>query len=273
MYVCSLHEKQCPCRLCSIARDSDLEVRSSGDCFDIQFLPLSTAALQSSGPLGSPSLLVSCPPEHQSRKERWAAVSYLDKEKVFPRIDNAKTSTSRETTRSPARQFAARSLLVSCPPGTMVSSYRRSSRSLLDANSSGCLFGKAAHSPGFVPVWCLPEQQSLESDEPPDSLLPLLRRFFGAPGSHMHTLSVSHPTGVHQRHFFLLVTRKVNCSRNLKKVTANISSTFCMLQGSTNSVCGLSTSSALVLHVHLRRHGGPRVNRSRSAAPGNACGR
>ena len=63
--------------------------------------------------------------------------------------------------------------------------------------------------------------------------------------------------------------RKVNCSQNLKKVTANISSTFYMLQGSTDSVCSLSTSSALVSHVHLRPHGGPRVNRSRSAAPGN----
>ena len=70
-----------------------------------------------------------------------------------------------------------------------------------------------------------------------------------------------------------LFTRKVNCSRNLKKVTANNSSTFCMLQGSTDSVCGLSTCSALVSHVHLRPHGGPRVNQSRSAAPGNACGR
>ena len=100
-----------------------------------------------------------------------ASMCSLDKEKVFPRIDNAETSTSRETTRSPARRFAARSLLVSCPPGTMVSSYvyRRSSHSLLAANSSGCLFGKAAHSPGFVPVWCLPEQESLESDKPPGS--------------------------------------------------------------------------------------------------------
>ena len=44
------------------------------------------------------------------------------------------------------------------------------------------------------------------------------------------------------------------------------------LQGSTDSVCGLSTSSALVSHVHLRPHGGPHINRSRSAAPGNACG-
>ena len=59
--------------------------------------------------------------------------------------------------------------------------------------------------------------------------------------------------------------------RNLKKVTANISSTFCMPQGSTDSVCGLSTSSALASHVHLRQHGGPRVNRSRSAAPGNVA--
>ena len=43
MYVCSLHEKECPCRL---------GVRSSGDCFDIQFLLLSAAALQSEWPIG-----------------------------------------------------------------------------------------------------------------------------------------------------------------------------------------------------------------------------
>ena len=49
-----------------------------------------------------------------------------------------------ETTRSLARRFAARSLLVSCPPSTMVSSYRCSSLSLLAATCSGCLFGKAA---------------------------------------------------------------------------------------------------------------------------------
>ena len=48
--------------------DSDPGVRSSGDCFDIQFSLLSAAALQSSGPLGSHALLVSSQPEHQSRK-------------------------------------------------------------------------------------------------------------------------------------------------------------------------------------------------------------
>ena len=68
MYVCSLHEKECPCRLCSIAH-----VTVTWGCalqVTVQFLLLSAAALQSSGPLGSHALLVSCPPEHQSRKER-----------------------------------------------------------------------------------------------------------------------------------------------------------------------------------------------------------
>ena len=138
-----------------------------------------------------------------------ASVCSLDKEKVFPRINNAETSTSRETTRSPARRFAARSLLVSCPPGTMVSSYRRSSLSLLAANSSGCLFGKAAHSPGFVPVWCLPEQESLESDEPPGSCC---HCFAGQP--YAYAVSVS-PEWCSPASLLPLVTRKVNCSRSL----------------------------------------------------------
>ena len=208
MYVCSLHEKECPCRLCSIAhvtvtRGCALQVTvstSNSCCCPLQLFRVVAhwVAMR--------SWSLNCPPEHQSRKERWAAISFH----VFPRqrksliTSKSPTSTSRETTRSPTRRFAARSLLVSCPPDTMVSSYRRSSLSHLAANISGCLFGKAAHSPGFVPVWCLPEQESLESDEPPGCLLPVLRRFFGAPGSHMHTLSVSHPTGVRQRHHFFL---------------------------------------------------------------------
>ena len=163
-----------------------------------------------------------------------ASMCSLDKGKVSRRIVNAETSTSRETTRSPARRFAARSLLVSCPPGTMVSSYKRSSLSLVAANSSGCLFGKAAHSPGFVPVRCLPEQESLESDEPPGSCC------------HCYAVSLERRAAICIRSRCLtrlvfasegrLVTRKVNCSRSLKKVTANISSTFCTLQGSTDSV-------------------------------------
>ena len=141
------------------------------DCFDIQFLLLSAAALESSGPLGSHALLVSRPPEHQSRKERWAAVSFLDKEKVFPRIDNAETSTSRETTRSPARWFAARSLLVSCPPGTMVSSYRRSSLSFLAASlrNEGSLSWFRAR---LVPAWTGVSWERWAAR----FLLPLLRR-------------------------------------------------------------------------------------------------
>ena len=125
--------------------DTDLGVRSSGDSFGIQFLLLSAAALQSSGPLGSQrswSLVHLNTSLERSVQPPLASMCSLDKEEVFPRIDNAEIT---ETTRSPARRFPARSLLVSCPPGTMVSSYRRSSLSLVAANSSDCLFGKAAH--------------------------------------------------------------------------------------------------------------------------------
>ena len=168
-----------------------------------------------------------------------ACMCSLDKENLFPRIDNAEItdsiSTSRETTRSPARLFAARSFLVSCPPGTMVSSYRRSSLSLLAANSSGCFFGKASHSPGSVPVWCLHEQESLESDEPPGSLN----------CCHCSAVSLERWAGICIccRCLTGLVFANVITSfsgntkgklfTKLKKVTANISSTYCMLQGST----------------------------------------
>ena len=180
-----------------------------------------------------------------------ASMCSVDKEKVFPRIDNAETSASRETTRSPARRFAARSLLVSCPPGTMVSSYRRSSLSLdlLAANSCGCLFGKAAHSLVSCPSGACLNRSLLRamSRQVPAATSPQ--------GSHMLCIRCRCLTDWCSPALLLpSVTRKVNCSRSLKKVTANISSTFsgfCTLQGSTDSVCGLSTSSALVSHVHL----------------------
>ena len=105
----------------------------------------------------------------------------------------------------------------------MVSSYRLSSLSLLAANSSGCLFGKRAHSPGFVPVWCLPEQESLESDEPPGSCC-----HCSAGQPYAYAVGVS-PDWCSPASLLPLVTRKVNCSRSLKKLTANISST-CALQ-------------------------------------------
>ena len=174
MYLCSLHEKECPCCLCSIAHVTvtwgcALQVTvstSKSCCCPLQLFRVVAPHWVAMRFLSLIRLNTSL---ERSVEPPLASMCSLDKEKVFPRIDNAETLTSRETTRSPARRFAARSLLVSCPPGTMVSSYRRSSLSLLAANSSGCLFGKAAHPPGFVPVWCQPEQESLESDEPPGS--------------------------------------------------------------------------------------------------------
>ena len=167
MYVCSLHEKECPCRLCSIAhvtvtRGCALQVTvstSNSCCCPLQLFRVVAHWVA----MRSWSLVRLNISLERSVEPPLASMCSLDKKKVFRGLVTPKspTSTSRETTRSPARRFAARSLLVSCPPGTMVSSYRRSSLSLLAANSLGCLFGKAAHSPGFVPVWCLPEQESL----------------------------------------------------------------------------------------------------------------
>ena len=225
--------------------DSDLGVRSSGDWTHTV----------------STSNSCCCPLQLFRVVARWVAmrswslvrlntslersVSFLDKEKVFPRIDNVETST----TRSPARRFAARSLLVSCPPGTMVSSYRRS----FWLPTVPAVSSERGH-----------EQESLESDEPPGSFC-----HCSAGQPYAYAVGVS-PDWCSPASLLPLVTRKVNCSRSLKNWRrTSISSTFCALRGSTWSVCGLSTSSALVSHVHIRPHGGPRVNRSRSAAPGN----
>ena len=105
MYVCSLHKKECPCRLCSISRVTV----ASGCAFQVT---VSTS------------------------------------QKVCPRIDKLNAEITdfnlKRNNTLTCSAIAARSLLVSCPPGTMVSSYRRSSLSLLAATCSGCLFGKAA---------------------------------------------------------------------------------------------------------------------------------
>ena len=149
MYVCSLHEKDCPCRLCSIARVTV----TRGYAFHVT---VSTS------------------------------------QKVCSRIHNAEITDfnfkrNNTLTCSAICRSLALGLLPSGHDGLLVQTL---------SFSSGChLFwlslwkGGSPYSPGFVPVWCLPEQESLESDEPPGSLLPLLRRFFGATGSHMHTLS------------------------------------------------------------------------------------
>ena len=202
MYVCSLHEKECTCRLCSIAHVTvtwgcalQVTVSTSNSCrcpLQLFSVVAHWVAMRSWSVVRLNTGL------EKSVEPPLASMCSLDKEKVFPRIDNAETSASRETTRSPARRFAARSLLVSCPPGTMVSSYRRSSLSLLAANSCGCLFGKATHSLVSCPsgtAWTGVSWERWAAR----FLLPLLRR---AAICSAYAVGVS-PTGVRQRHFFL----------------------------------------------------------------------
>ena len=272
MYVCSLHEKECPCRLCSIAHVTvtwgcALQVTvstSNSCCFPLQLFRVVTHWVA----MRSWSLVRLNTSLERSVEPPLASMCSLDKENVFPR--NAETSTSRETTRSPARRFAARSwqarwfshtdahlFLFWLPAVPAVSSERR--LTLLVSCPSGACLNRS-----FL--------RAMSRQVPAATCCAVSLERRAAICIRCRCLT-GDPTGVRQRHFFPQVTRKVNCSRNLKKVTANISSTFCMLQGSTDSVCGLSTSSALVSHLHLRPHGGLRVNRSRSAAPGNACGR
>ena len=135
--------------------------------------------------VGSHVLLVSCPPKHHSRKERWAAVSFHmfpQPREVCPRIDNDEISGFNfKRNNTPACSAICRSLAL----GLLPSGHNGLLIQMLICFSSGCyLFrlslrkGGSPYSPGFVPAWCLPEQESLESDEPPGSLLPLLRRVF-----------------------------------------------------------------------------------------------
>ena len=171
MYVCSLHEKECPCLRCSIAHATvtwgcALQVTvstSNSCCCPLQLFRVVAHWVA----MRSWSLVRLNTSLERSVEPPLASMCSLDKEKVFPRIANAEITDfnfKRNNTLTCSAICRSLALAVSCPPGTMVSSYRRPSLSLLAANGSG---GKAAHSrPGFVPVWCLPEQQSLESDEP-----------------------------------------------------------------------------------------------------------
>ena len=270
MYVCSLHEKECPCRLCSIARVTV----TCGCAFQVTVSTSNSCCC----PLQLSSLV-----HLNTSLERSVEPPLVSKRKFFRGLIMPKspTSTSRETTRSPARRFAACSLLVSCPPGTMVSSYRRSSLSLLAATCSGCLFGKAARHTLLVSC---PSGVCLNR-----SLLRAMSR--QVPCCHCSAVSLERQAAICIRSRCLtrlvfasecgfitssiFVTGKVNCSRKSKGEhlfdLLHAAGHLCKL--STDSVCGFSTSSALVSHIHLRPHNGPRVNRSWSAAPGNACGR
>ena len=203
MYVCSLYEKECTCRLCSIAHVTvtwgcalQVTVSTSNSCR----CPLQLfSAVAHWEAMRSWSVVRLNTGLEKSVEPPLASMCSLDKEKVFPRIDNAETSASRETTRSPARRFAARSLLVSCPPGTMVSSYRRSSLSLLALPTVAAVSSERRLTLWFrarlVPAWTGVSWERWVAM----FLLPLLCR---AAICSAYAVGVS-PTGVRQRHFFL----------------------------------------------------------------------
>ena len=200
MYVCSLHEKECPCRLCSIAHviltwGCALQVAvstSNSCCCPLQLFRVVAHWVA----MRSWSLVHLNTSLERSVEPPLASMCSLDKEKVFPRIDNAEITDfnfkrNNTLTCSAICRSLALGLLPSGHDGLLVQT--------LISFSSGCQQFRLSLRKG-----CSPSGACLNrSDEPPGSLLPLLRRNFGAPGSHIHTLSVSHPTGVRQRHFFL----------------------------------------------------------------------
>ena len=236
-------------------------------------------SLDSSGPLGSHALLVSCPHEHLSRKEHWAAVSFHvfpRQRESFPRMDNVEITDFKPQEKQHTHRLGdlplARSwslalrarwsprtdthlFLFWLPTVPAVSSERRFT--LLVSCPSGACLNR--------------------------SLLRAVSRW--VPCCHCSAISLECRAAICIRCrcltrlvFAIVITSSFGNTKGkllpkLKKVTVNISSTFCVLQGSRDNVCGFSTSSTLVSHVHLRPHGGPRVNQSRSAAPGNGCGR
>ena len=98
--------------------------------------------------VGGHALLVSSawtPVSKRALSHRFASMRSLDQEKVCPRIDNAEITDFNFKRNNTLTCWAiCRSLLVSCPPGTIISSYRR-----LISFSSGChlfccLFGPTA---------------------------------------------------------------------------------------------------------------------------------
>ena len=152
MYVCSLHEKEkeCLCRLCSIAhvtvtRGCALQVTvstSNSCCCPLQLFRVVAHWVA----MRSWSLVRLNTSLERSVEPPLASMCSLDKEKVFRGLITP-TSTSRETTRSPARRFAARSLLVSCPTddGLLVQT--------LISFSSGCQQFRLSLWKGGSPSW------------------------------------------------------------------------------------------------------------------------
>ena len=280
MYMCSLHAKECLCRLCSIAhvtvtRGCALQVTvstSNSCCCPLQLFRVVAHWVA----MHSWSLVPLNTSLERSVVPPLASMCYLDKEKLFPRIDNAEITDfnlKRSNTltllgdlrlaRSWSLALRARwspctdayHFLFWLPTVPAVSSERRLTL-LVSCPSGACLNRSLLRAMSRQVPCCHCSAFSLERRAAICIRCRCLTRLVFAS---VITSSLGNTKG---KRF-----------TKLKKVTANISSTFCMLQGSTDSVYGFSTSSSLVSHVHLRPHGGPRVNRSRSAAPGNSCGR
>ena len=208
MYLCSLHEKECPCRLCSIAHVTvtwgcalQVTVSTSNSCCCP--LQLFRVVAPHWVAMRSLSLIRLNTSLERSVEPPLASMCSLDKEKVFPRIDNAETFNFKRNntlTCSANCRSLALGLLPSGHDGLLV-------RTLISF-SSGCQQFQLSLRKGGSPSWfrarLVPAWTGVSWERwAARFLLPLLRRFFAAPGSHMHTLSVSHPTGVRQRHFFL----------------------------------------------------------------------
>ena len=142
MYVCSLHEKECPCRLYSIARVTV----TCGCAFQVTVLTSKSCCcpLQLFRVVGSHALPVNTSLK-RSVEPPLASICSLDQEKVCPRIDNAEiTDFNFKRNNTLTCSVICRSLALGLlPPSKMVSSYRRSSLSLLAATCSGCHFRKA----------------------------------------------------------------------------------------------------------------------------------
>ena len=167
MYVCSLHEKECPCRLCSIAHVTvtrgcalQLTVSTSNSCC----CPLQLFRVVAHWvAMRSWSLVRLNISLERSVEPPLASMCSLDKEKVFPRIGNAEITDfnfkrNNTLTCSAICRSLTLGLLPSGHDGLLVQT--------LISFSSGCQeFGLSLRKGGslswFRALWCLPEQESL----------------------------------------------------------------------------------------------------------------
>ena len=263
--MCSLHEKECPCRLCSIAHVTltwgcALQVTvstSNSCCCPLQLFRVVAHWVA----MRSWSLVHLNTSLERSVELPLASMCSLDKEKVFPRIDNAEITDfnfkrNSTLTCSAICRSLALGLVPSGHDGLLVQT--------LISFSCGCQQFRLSPRKGSrltLLVSC-PSGACLNR-----SLLRAMSR--QVPCCHCSAVSLERRAAISIRCrcltrlvFASVITSSFGNTKGklFMKVTANISSTFCMLQGSTDSVCGFSTSSALVSHIHFRPNGGPRVN-------------